>query len=582
MRIRPVEKGPLPPEFSPLYAPFDQSRRIDRGTSNLVNVSWIAREIQTALNTDIGCDKIYYTIAPAEELAKLLATVEADKYGPYAKRLSAYDCSQPLIVIFKDEIPPASINEKDCEILDGKARVVRALDENMSLRVILISKELAIEWGMPTQLRMLGVQKTSIELPLNTAKGPAAQRNHRQRSGFNTLPEGSSSGNAVISRRVKTARAAAGDAVTNPFAYSMILSSDRSVRMHFHDKLRLRTLTPRGLIDAFPEVKKSGRTTPQYQETCHLILLAKLLNAGCTLKDLHVPMRRVLRFSADKESLKNKAENDIVEKKLKRWAKRASTALREAPSAWRAPLSERLLLYSATLPPLAENGGRDKETLLTAHKRDLLKWTFYSLFRTKHWRIGRNLIERFNIKDDKFPNCDEDDPSVETFTVPRIHHEVAGSADFQSITDLTVEQLLIVSMHARTNLFLIQHDLHWAVPLGHWAMAIADLDAGRETHVTTWMAELYEEQQRRQLRDDSQNPFTGPSNMIVDWLDRVCGDVEGFAEQMAKICKGVVRGFPARNGCLVKVAIDHPGIKTLVPEDLEDEEDEALQATQFA
>lgn len=582
MRIRPVEKGPLPPEFSPLYAPFDQSRRIVRGTSNLVNVSWIAREIQTALNTGIGCDRIYYTIAPAEELAKLLDTGEAKNYRPYAKRLSAYDCGQPLIVTFKDKIPPASINEKDCEILDGKARVVRALDENMSLRVILISKELAIEWGMPTQLRMLGVQKTSIELPLNTAEGPAGQRNHRQRSGFNTLPEGSTSGNAVISRRVKTARAASGDAVTNPFAYSMILSSDRRVRKYFHDKLRLRKLTPRGLIDAFPEVKKSGRPPRQYQETCHLILLAKLLKAGCTLKDLRGPMRDLLRLPVNAKLLEDDDENYEVDEKLERWAKRASTALRKAPSAWRAPLSERLLLYSATLPPFAENDERDKETLLTAHRTDLLKWTFYSLFRTKHWRIGRNLIERFNIKDDKFPNCDEDDPSVETSTVPRIHHEVAGSVEFQGITDLTVEQLLTISMHARTNLFLIQHDLHWAVPLGHWAMAIADLDAGRETHVTTWMAELYEEQRRRQLRDDRVNPFTGPSTMIVHWLHWVCGDVERFAEQMADICEFVIEGFPVRSGRLVKFDIDQEGGRKMDSDFLTHEEDEALQATQFA
>ncbi|SIR56006.1 hypothetical protein SAMN05880592_1311 [Bosea sp. TND4EK4] len=283
MRIRPVEKGQLPPEFSPLSAPFDQARRIDRGTSNLVNVSWIAREIQTALNTGIGCDKIYYTIAPAEELSELLDTGEAENYGPYAKRLSAYDCGQPLIVMFKGEIPPEIINEDDCEILDGKARVVRALDEHMSLRVILISKELAIKWGIPPQLRMLGVQKKSIELPLSPAAIRAGQRNHRQRSGLHTLPEGTNSANAVISQRVKAARAASGDAVTNPFAYSMILSSDRGVRNHVHDKLHSRELIPRGLIDAFREVKKSGRSPRQYQEACHLILLAKLLKAGCKL-----------------------------------------------------------------------------------------------------------------------------------------------------------------------------------------------------------------------------------------------------------------------------------------------------------
>jgi len=155
-----------------------------------------------------------------------------------------------------------------------------------------------------------------------------------------------------------------------------------------------------------------------------------------------------------------------------------------------------------------------------------------------------------------------------------------GSARFQALTDLAIELLLILAMHARFNPFLIWHDLRWAVPLGHWAMAIADLDAGRDTHVTVWMAELYEEQRRRQFRH--KNHFTGPATMIVHWLHWVCGDVQDFSRRMAEICGAAIDEFPGRSGRLVQLETDQNGLKTLTCERLIYQEDWALQATLFA
>lgn len=574
MSIRPIANAKPGDKFRPLYAIFDESRRIDQGHGQLVNVSWVARTIQSTINSGIDCENIHGTVVPAGELARLMDTTQVSEYKRYASRLSIYDCGNPLIVIFTGDTPPKKIDDT-CEILDGKARVVHGLGKKISLPVILISKETASNWGMPSQLGMLGLRKKPIRVGKKS-------RNHRQLSGHETLPSGTSAGNAVISHRVEINRAGCGDAVTNPFAYSLILSSDRGVRKEAHERLTARGSAPRGLIDAFPETKKSGRPPPQYQEKCLLILLAKLLQAGCSLDDLILPARHLLRYPVDKKSLKCIWQKAQVDKKLETCAKRARAALRKAPSPWHEPLSERLLLFSATRAPSAEMKDSDKEAVLKQHKVELLQWTFYALFRTKHWRIGRNLIERFNIKDDGFPNPDDDDPTEETRTVPRIHHEVAGSVAFQKITDLTVEQLLIVSMHARTNLFLVQHDLHWAIPLGHWAMAIADLDVERPTHVSVWMAELYEEQRRRQFSEERQNPFTGPSTMILHWLHWVCGDVRDFAKQMAHICELVIDGFPERNGRLIEIKVDLDGLRTLDSEPLKHGEDWALQATLFA
>ncbi|MCP4560826.1 MAG: hypothetical protein GY837_09920 [Bosea sp.] len=574
MHIRPVSKARPGDKFRPVYALLDESRRVGHGHGQLVNVSWVARSIQSAINTGIDCENIFSAVAPATKLARLMDTTLVSEYRRYASRLSIYDCANPLIVIFKGDTPPKRIDDT-CEILDGKARVVRGLGENISLPVILISENTASSWGMPSQLRMLGLREKPIRVG-------SKYRNHRQLSGHATLPSGSSAGNAVISHRVEMNRAAGGDTATNPFAYSLILSSDRGVRKEARERLCVRGSAPRGLIDAFPEIKKPGRPPLQYQEKCLLILIAKLLQAGCSLDDLIVPARHLLRYPVDKKSLKCVWQNDQVAQELEKYAKRARAALRKAPSPWHEPLSERLLLFSATRAPSADMKDSDKEAVLKQHKVELLQWTFYALFRTKHWRIGRNLIERFNIKDDGFPNPDDDDPTEETRTVPRIHHEVAGSVAFQNITDLTVEQLLIVSMHARTNLFLVQHDFHWAIPLGHWAMAIADLDVERPTHVSVWMAELYEEQRRRQFSEDTQNPFTGPSTMILHWLHWVCGDVRDFAKRMANICELVIDGFPELNGRLIEIKLDQDSLKTLDSEPLEDGEDCALQATLFA
>lgn len=575
MRIRPVAKVMPGDKFRPLYAIFDECRRLDQGTGQLINVSWVTRSIQSALNTGNIDELIYGAAVLARELVRLMDVAQTTQYKTYASQLSIYDCGNPVIVVFKGATPPKKVNNDTCEILDGKARIVRALGQNIALPVILISEQTARSWGMPSQLQMLGVRGKAIRVGKK-------YRNHRQLSGLETLPSGSGPGNAVISHRVAMNRAAQGEAVTNPFAYSLILSSDRGVRKEAHERLHSRRLEPRGLIDAFPETKKPGRPPPQYQEKCLLILLAKLLQSGCTLDDLNTPARQLLRLPADNESLKCVWYKEEVAKTLEKWAKRARVALRKAPSPWDEPLSERLLLFGATRAPSENQDDGDKEAVLKRHRVALLQWTFIALYRTKHWRIGRNLIERFNLKDDGFPNPDEDDPTEETRTIPRIHHEVSGSEEFQSITDLTVEQLLVVSMHARTNLFLVQHDLHWAIPLGHWAMAIADLDVQRPTHVSVWMAELYQEQRRRQFLEERQNPFTGPSTMILHWLHWVCQDVVEFSKEMAGICEFVIEGFPARSGRLVEIKIDRSGTKTLESQFLAHAEDLALQATLFA
>ena len=223
--------------------------------------------------------------------------------------------------------------------------------------------------------------------------------------------------------------------------------------------------------------------------------------------------------------------------------------------------------------------GREKQTVLRQHHLDLLDWTLRALFRAKHWRIGCNSIERLDTHG-HFHKADEHDSTTDISPIARISHETVGSARFQALTDLDLEPLLILAMHARFNPFLVWHDLRWAVPLGHWAMAIADLDAGRETHVTVWMAELYEEQRRRNFKH--KNHFTGPATMIVHWLHWVCRDVKNFSNGIADICELVIDGFPERSGRLLEIERSPQGIKTVRSQRLIYQEDWALQATLFA
>jgi len=153
------------------------------------------------------------------------------------------------------------------------------------------------------------------------------------------------------------------------------------------------------------------------------------------------------------------------------------------------------------------------------------------------------------------------------------------TSDF-TIVPMLVLAMLVLAMHARFNPFLIWHDMHWAVPLGHWAMAIADLDAGRQTHVAIWMAELYEEQRRRGFTHV--NHFTGPAAMITQWLLWTCHDVHGFSDALHEICDSIIRGFPHLSGHLIEIEAAPDGTRTLKSHPLKPQEDFALQATLFA
>ena len=607
MRIRPIEKGMPEAEFRPLYPGFDECRRVDRGKGQIINVSWVARSLQSALNKGHNGDEIRCVVVSARELLKSMGPGEVDGYRTYAAQLSTYVCKEPLIVLRKGRVSPKGFDPDTCEILSGKARAVRAGKKNISLPVIIISRARARLWGMPHWARGLG---TGSPLPILSRgkEGVRKQSKHQCRSGSKTLPARAvigtdgkrrQSSQPVVSKRTEDGRASVSGRVAHPTACGLVLSSDCGVREKARWMLALRKKEPRGLICGFPERNAPGPTTPRYHEICLLILFSKLLaslredvlaNDAKWYDDFRLLrdwketerhrslLRALLRRPLDEASLECPDEKGIVDDELRDLASRARAALANAGSAWSAPLSERLLLYGATHKPIAVKG-REKQTVLRQHHLDLLDWTLRALFRAKHWRIGCNSIERLDTHG-HFHKADEHDSTTDISPIARISHETVGSARFQALTDLDLEPLLILAMHARFNPFLVWHDLRWAVPLGHWAMAIADLDAGRETHVTVWMAELYEEQRRRNFKH--KNHFTGPATMIVHWLHWVCRDVKNFSNGIADICELVIDGFPERSGRLLEIERSPQGIKTVRSQRLIYQEDWALQATLFA
>lgn len=510
-----INQKPLP-KFRPLIPLLDETKRLDRGMGPLVNVSWLGRSIQGVLNSGENCDQIGRAMVPARQLVASMDHAEVDIYHAYAAQLSLYDCREPVIVVYNGRKMPDSFDQETCEILNGKARAIRAGRTNIKLPVIFVSRKRARFWGMPPWARQLGNTPRSSTIRLST-------RQHRLRSGAETLPYGNKAGGAVISQRVAAGRSiSATGRVTNPSAYGLVLSD--GVRAYAHRMFTSRASISRGLVSALPQAmqhapSKSGRSTPQHQETCLLILFAKLLealrndqrdNGGGWYDDfrllrdwkhtagLRMLMRQLLGLSLDKASLNSPDDKDKITEALRDHAKRARSALANAGPDWDTRLSERLLLLGATRNPKLVRSS-NKADVLRRHYLELLDWTLRALFRAEHWRIGGKSIRRFD-QYDLFHRPDEHDPTLETPNVERISHEVVGSPRFQALTDLEIEPLLILAMHARFNPFLIWHDMRWAVPHGHWAMAIADLDAGRPTHVTVWMAELYEEQRRRSFR----------------------------------------------------------------------------------
>lgn len=595
--------------FRPLYPIFDECRRIDQGTGQLINVSWVARNIQKALNTGVNCDEIACAMVPAQELVKSMRPEEVDHYRTYAAQLSLYDCGEPLIALRKGRQGPEGFDPVTCELLNGKARAVRAEAEGIALPVIIISRTRGRFWGMPPLVRRLGIASNSPLLSKGK-RGGRDQRKHRCRSGFATLPQRAlitidktllQSGKAIVSERIEAARSGkVYGRVAHPTACGLVLSNDGKIRDSALRMLTHRKLEQRGLINFFPEPTKPGPSTPRHQETCLLILFAKLLKLLSAdqrhtadkwyddlrlLRDwdgaagLRMLMRELLWLPVDEASLECPHQKDIVAEKLREYASEARAALANAGASWHSPLSERLLLFGATRDPLSVTKPEERAALLRRHYLELVDWTLRALFRAKHWRIGCNSIERLDTHG-HFHASDQDDPTSERRPAQRISHEALGSARFQALTDLNIEPLLILAMHARFNPFLIWHDMRWAVPLGHWTMAIADLDAGRPTHVAVWMAELYQEQRRRQFRH--MNHFTDPATMIVHWLHTVCGEVSDCSRRMAHICELVIDGFPGRNGRLIEIKIDKDGLRRLDSEPLKHEEDWALQATLFA
>lgn len=570
MRIRSVEKGKPKAEFRPLYPIFDECRRINHGHGQLVNVSWVARSIQSALNAGTNCENIHRTTAPASELAKLMDGSQIDRYRAYASQLSRYDCGEPVIVIYEGRKPPDHFDPKTCEILNGKARVVRALSGNIIVPVILISKARARFWGMPPWARRLGASDgPSIRIDRKRRTG-------RLRSGAETLPHGSEPGGAVITRRVKNAKRGLNGRVTNPFGFGLVpAASDKRERKALQ-WLQSRALRPRGLINIFPHPDKPGEALKQTQETCLKILLGKLLCDGLSISALRETMRQLLKITFTQDARDD--QEATIDETLTKYAKEARATLRSAGTPWNEPLSERLLLFGATLHPRSVQG-LAKGDVLSQHKLELMDWTLRALFRATHWRRGSKSALRLN-HEGNFLKSNKQDSTAETRDRQRLHHDVAGSAHSQGVIDLEMESMLILAMHARFNPFLIWHDLRWAVPLGHWAMAITDLDAGRETHVTVWMAELYEEQRRRQFKH--KNHFTGPATMMVHWLHWVCGDIQDFSPRIAEICGAVIDGFPGRSGRLIEIKADQHGVKRLDAAPLKYQEDWALQAMLFA
>ncbi|MDP3600889.1 MAG: hypothetical protein Q8R85_06975 [Bosea sp. (in: a-proteobacteria)] len=567
---RPDDRAAPNLQFRPLVPIFDECRRIDHGNGHLVNISWIARRIQHAFASGEPHRDLHQIKVRVRELAKLMDQGQIAAYRRYAAQLSLYDCDEPLIVIYDGRTAPKEVDAGRCEILNGKARVVRALRRNIALPVILISTTRARSWGIAPFSKNLGIPGArSDQLDLD-------RRAHRQRTGSALLPRGSSPGDAIVSRRVSIARGRHKGLVTHPFGYGLVLAGSAKLRRDAWQLLTSRAIQPRGLINLIPHPDKPRGFLPEVQEACLYILLGKLLREGVTIDLGRETMRQLLGIESCAEYLAYQLSE--IDKILGDMAKKARAALREAPPPWCDPLSERLLLFGATRDGRVEPP-EQRDAVLQEHKRELLDWTLRALFRAIHWRRGSKSILRYNHSGE-FLVPNKLDRTKETRDVPRLHHDVMGSQSAQAVTDLELEPLLMLAMHARFNPFLIWHDMRWAVPLGHWAMAIADIDAGRDTHVTVWMAELYEEQRRRQFKP--KNHFTGPTTMMVHWLHWVCEDVDDFSRHIAEICESVIQGFPERSGQLVQVDASQDETKTLVSHRLSYQEDWALQATLFA
>lgn len=590
MRIRSPDKAKPRFEFRPLYPVFDECRRIDEGHGQLINVSWVARSIQSALKKETYNDQIVCVMVPARELIKSMRPGEPKIYRAYAAQFSTYDCKEPLIVVRKVRTRSEGFDPNTCEILNGKARAVRAAGKGISLPVVIISRARARIWGLPTWARVLG---TDSPLPILSRGKPGGskQRRHKSRSGSSSISK------PIISKRTEKAQSATiGGRVAHPTAGGLVLSSDCEARERARWMLNLRKKNPRGLISVFPETNSAGPSTQRYYEICLLILLYKILNeiredflasTGIDYNQVQIlrqsewvePHYELLKSLLIPPSIAKSADKSVLSKGVLDLVRRANVAFENAGPDWASPLSERLLLVGATYKPDAVDKKSEKKAVVRQHLLDLLDWTLRALFRSKHWRIGANSIERLDTHG-HFHKADKHDPTTDILPSSRISHEAVGSSRFQALTDLDVEQLLILAMHARFNPFLIWHDLRWAAPLGHWAMAVADLDAGRETHIAVWMAELYEEQRRRKFRH--RNHFTGPATMIVHWLHWVCDADKNFSKNIAAICEEVIDDFPERSGQLLTMEGCPQGSTTVRSQRLSYQENWALEATLFA
>ena len=222
MRIRPIEKGMPEAEFRPLYPGFDECRRVDRGKGQIINVSWGARSLQSALNKGHNGDEIRCVVVSARELLKSMGPVEVDGYLTW-----------------------------------GMSHLARGLGTGSPLPILSRGKE--------------GVRK---------------QSKHQCRSGSKTLPARAvigtdgkprQSSQPVVSKRTEDGRASVSGRVAHPTACGLVLSSDCGVREKARWMLALRKKEPRGLICGFPERNAPGPTTPRYHEICLLMLFSKLL-----------------------------------------------------------------------------------------------------------------------------------------------------------------------------------------------------------------------------------------------------------------------------------------------------------------
>ncbi|WP_156640118.1 hypothetical protein [Bosea sp. PAMC 26642] len=533
----------------------------------------------------------------AKVLLKGISGPIVDSYIAYADQLSREDCDVPLIVVFEGRRPPESDDPSEYEILDGKARVVRARGLNILLPVIMISKARAKLWGAAPWARKLGER---LDAPPHRITGK-----HFQRSGRATLPFGSRPGDAIMPKRVSQARLS-GSKVTNPFAYTMVLSDSGKVRAEAHRRLEVarnsggksRNLAT-GLADAFPDPQKSGPSTPRHQEICLQILFCKLvdflrkdvadrdgkifdqltlLRDWSRTQQIRDLMAISLRLPEPKSKTDRAYRNSEVAAELDKLAIASRAAFRNAGASWTKPLSERLLLFGDGLTPRPVVDA-DNHSALREHALKLLSWSFLALLRAKHWRQGAISIGRLNSHGE-FHKADKLDPTNETCDSARLAHEAVGSVTFQDLTDLGIEQLLILAMHGRFNPFLIWHDMRWAVPLGHWMMAVADLDADRPSHVTVWMAEFCLEQRRRNFGEI--NHFSGPSTLVMHWLYWIGAKFPDFAASIAEICERTISGFPHLSGRAIRSVTPQGGGPSLVSEPVAPWEDMALQATLFA